>query len=181
MIDTDILSEYPLSPFDELHVEGDALWVEGVGWLGQYHSYLDSLWEKNLPYFVRDVYLNQLQTMGATPTLVRKLNMLNSKIAAYEMPTTSVSAMRASRWADEDDWSEPKKPARCISTLRPVTAPQEVNRFTPLSEPVHALPSEPTSDQTLAASSQPLPDQQVSVPAKKPASRKRKETPASQP
>ena len=66
----------------------EALWVEGVGWLGQYHSYLDTLWEKGLPYFVRDYYLNELQTRKHAAkelrTLVQNINLLNSKIAVYE-------------------------------------------------------------------------------------------------
>ena len=39
---------------------GDVLWIEGVGPIGQYYNYWDALWEKGIPYFVRDVYLSQL-------------------------------------------------------------------------------------------------------------------------
>ena len=86
-----VLSEYPLFPDHELHMEGEALWVEGVGWLGQYHSYLDTLWEKGVPYFCRDYYFNELQmrldkgeTSKRVRTLVASINHLNSKIRAYE-------------------------------------------------------------------------------------------------
>ena len=88
---TNLFSEYHLFPDNELHMPNEALWVEGVGFLGQYHSYLDTLWEKGLPYFVRDYYFNELQTKleeGVTSKslrlLVNKINMLNSKILAYE-------------------------------------------------------------------------------------------------
>lgn len=86
-----VLSEYPLLPDHALHMAEEALWVEGVGWLGQYHSYLDTCWEKGLPYFVRDVYFQELQLLldkGETSTRVKSLiasiNLLNSKIKAYE-------------------------------------------------------------------------------------------------
>jgi len=79
-------------------MEGEALWVEGVGWLGQYHSYLDTLWEKGVPYFVRDYYFNQLQMRlneGASAKdlkrLVASINLLNSKIRAYEQCLPQVS------------------------------------------------------------------------------------------
>jgi len=56
-----VLSEYPLLPDHALHMEGEALWIEGIGWLGQYYNYYDTLWEKGVPYFCRDYYLNQLE------------------------------------------------------------------------------------------------------------------------
>lgn len=81
--------EYPLYPDHELHTEGDALHVEGVGWLGQYHSYLDKLWEHALPYFVRDIYSYDLQKLldagnALDHRLVCSINTLNSKIRAHE-------------------------------------------------------------------------------------------------
>ena len=88
---TSILSEYPLSPDHELHMEGDAIWIEGIGPIGQYYNYFDTLWEKGVPYFIRDVYIDELretQAHGACASdirdLVDKINTLNSKIRAYE-------------------------------------------------------------------------------------------------
>lgn len=72
------LSEYPLAPNHELRVGGDALWVDGVGWLGQYHSYLDSMWQKGLPYFIRDYCISE----GVE--LCVGVDALNSKIREYE-------------------------------------------------------------------------------------------------
>lgn len=69
-----VLSEFPLSPDYELHVDGEALWVEGVGCLGQYHSYLDTFWEKGVAYFIRDHLQSNAQL----------LDHLNSKIRVYE-------------------------------------------------------------------------------------------------
>jgi hypothetical protein len=86
-----ILSEYPLSPDYELHMEGEALWIEGVGPIGQYYSYFETLWEKGIPYFIRDVYFAELeekQAQGARSRdireLVNRINLLNSKIRVYE-------------------------------------------------------------------------------------------------
>ena len=72
-------------------MEGDALYIEGIGYIGQYYSYLETLWEKGVPYFVRDMYFNELESKlnsGATSkemrTIVNRVNFLNSKIRAYE-------------------------------------------------------------------------------------------------
>lgn len=87
-----ILSEYPLNPDEELHKgEDDAIWIQGIGGIAQYHSYYDTLWEKNVIYFVRDYYFNELQSeleKGVRHKAVRQLiynvNLLNSKILAHE-------------------------------------------------------------------------------------------------
>jgi hypothetical protein len=72
-------------------MEGEALWVEGVGWIGQYHNYLETLWEKGVPYFCRDYYFQELQqkldegvSHKQLQNLIRNVNLLNSKILAYE-------------------------------------------------------------------------------------------------
>lgn len=81
----DISSEYQLSVDDDLRVSDEALFIDGVGVIGQYHSYLDTLWEKSVPYFVRDVYYEELQkTLQKVELLTFKFNSLNSKILAYE-------------------------------------------------------------------------------------------------
>ena len=80
-----VLSEYPLSPDHELNMPGDVLWIEGVGPIGQYYNYWDALWEKGIPYFVRDVYLSQLNDIEFKMNeLSNKYNDLNSKIQTYE-------------------------------------------------------------------------------------------------
>eukprot|EP00966_Prymnesium_polylepis_P068391 1588747-Prymnesium_polylepis.1 len=73
-----------------LMAEGEAIYVEGIGYIGQYHSYID-LWEKGLPCFVRDDYYNEIQMRleaGSKPKdvrpLVAELNALNSDIVEYE-------------------------------------------------------------------------------------------------
>ena len=72
-------------------MEGEALWVKGVGCIGQYHSYLETLWEKGVPYFCRDYYFQELQQKldekiphKQLQDLIQKINLLNSKILAYE-------------------------------------------------------------------------------------------------
>jgi len=68
-----------------------AMYVEGVGHLDQYGSYLNSLWEKGVIYFVRDYYYTEIQrllenggTIASVRPLVRRLNALNSDILAWE-------------------------------------------------------------------------------------------------
>lgn len=68
------LSEYPLHPDDELHAPGEAMWIEGIGWLGQHHSYLNEFWEKGVLYFVRDYYIHVLHDTSYTAELNSKLN-----------------------------------------------------------------------------------------------------------
>ena len=80
-----ILSEYPRVIDHELTVPGEALHIDGVGMIGQYHSYLDTLWEKGIPYFVRDVYLNEFYLKEKEiQDLLKRINFLNSKIQEYE-------------------------------------------------------------------------------------------------
>lgn len=151
------LSEYPLLPDDELHAEGEALWVEGVGWLGQYHSYLDALWEKGLPYFVRDYYLLKPQT----DELVAKIKYLNSKIHAYEMAVTSLSRMYPPPVVRQ----EPIVPHRQLAS----------------NTPPRASSDEPGPDHSSGDISQPSLAPPAAPPKKQPASRKRKATAASPP
>jgi hypothetical protein len=72
-------------------VEGEAIYVEGIGHIGQYLNYLDCLWEKGVPYFVRDYYVSEiaLQTGPGhnaedASSLISKVNRLNSDIVSYE-------------------------------------------------------------------------------------------------
>lgn len=74
-----------------LMVDSEAIYVEGVGHIGQYNSYLTCLWEKGLPYFLRDYYFNEIQQQmdagvksAKLRPLIERLNKLNSDILAYE-------------------------------------------------------------------------------------------------
>lgn len=75
----------------------DALYVEGVGWIAQYHCWLDMLWEKGIPYFIRDVKFLELKTLQEDvrwktakdrkkrmARLVADVQLLNSKIRRWE-------------------------------------------------------------------------------------------------
>ena len=76
-------SEYPLHPDHELHCADEALFVDGVGWLGQYHSYLDNMWEKGTLYFVRDYYMDLLAVRQAeVQSLCQRIQGINSKLSA---------------------------------------------------------------------------------------------------
>ena len=68
-----------------------ALYVDGIGHLDQYGSYVDTLWEKGVVYFVRDYLFKQveLQLDRGVPArelrpLVARLNTLNSDIRRRE-------------------------------------------------------------------------------------------------
>ena len=74
---------------EEVHVDllstDDAIWVEGIGWIGQYYNYIDQKWEKGLPFFVRDYYLaHSLETH-----LLEFIKSLNSEIEAYVAQTAT--------------------------------------------------------------------------------------------
>ena len=64
-------------------MEGDAIYVEGIGLIAQYHSYLDTFWEKGICYFVRDYYLREL-TSNDTQSLRDRISSLNCRIAQFE-------------------------------------------------------------------------------------------------
>ena len=90
-------SEYPLQTWKPLHPHTDllcdtpALYAPGIGHIAQYDCYCDMVWEKRLPYFVRDCLSRTIERAlddGAPlATLwpdIDRLNRLNSKIRAYE-------------------------------------------------------------------------------------------------
>eukprot|EP00961_Rhodomonas_salina_P110710 1489641-Rhodomonas_salina.4 len=59
-----------------LMADDEAIYVEGIGYIGQYHSYIDCLWEKGMPYFIRDDYCYEIQMRieaGSEPKDVRPL------------------------------------------------------------------------------------------------------------
>lgn len=129
----------------------EIVWVEGIGPIGQYYSYLDSYWEKNVPYFVRDMYITLL---NKKPELIHDINFLNSKIQAYETMTM-------------------------ISTTPIKVHRQNAKRYSTPPPGAGALPMPPTADHSSSAPSQPSLDPQEPATTKKPVSRKRKATPAS--
>ena len=78
-------------PSDDLLCEDQALYVDGLGYLDQYGSYVDTLWEKGVVYFLRDYLLNTVETELEKGTrardlrpLIERLNALNSDLAVWE-------------------------------------------------------------------------------------------------
>ena len=74
-----------------LKTDERALYVDGIGHLDQYGSYMDTLWEKNVVYFVRDYFFHDIERRierGEPPEklrpLIERLNALNSEILKYE-------------------------------------------------------------------------------------------------
>ena len=68
-----------------------ALYVDGIGHIDQYGSYLKTLWEKGVVYFVRDYYFTEVElrlergeSAKSLRPLIDRLNTLNSKILEYE-------------------------------------------------------------------------------------------------
>lgn len=199
-----VLSEYPLAADHELHMAEEALWVEGVGWLGQYHSYLDALWEKGVPYFVRDYYYNEMQqnlSNGATSKDVSKfvynIKLLNSKIRAYEtMPIMHAFKRQTDSWADEEDkenvpgsadpelWQIPKNPVPIKPTRQNAIGSAQnldtTNHFNSL-EPADDAQASPIASHLAEASLSPSQSVKEPVLPKKPVSRSRSKKPASQP
>ena len=76
---------------DWLLTDQRAMFVEGIGHIDQYGSYMDTLWEKGVVYFLRDYLFKEIEAKlesGVPPSgvrpLIAKLNALNSDIWAYE-------------------------------------------------------------------------------------------------
>lgn len=68
-----------------------ALYIDGIGHLDQYGSYMDTLWEKGVVYFVRDYFYREVQlrlergdSLRQVRPLVERLNALNSDILKWE-------------------------------------------------------------------------------------------------
>lgn len=81
------MSEYHLTNCD-LQSDTDGLWVDGVGWIAQYHCYCDMLYSHGVIYWLRDLLLSEIASkMHSDVDLtaqITRLNVLNSKISAYE-------------------------------------------------------------------------------------------------
>ena len=76
---------------DWLLTDQRAMYVEGIGHLDQYGSYIETLWEKGVVYFLRDYLFNEIQLQleqGVRPKELRpviaRLNALNSDILLWE-------------------------------------------------------------------------------------------------
>ena len=81
----------PLQPDFELLVGGDALFVDGIGEIAQYHNWSDMFYSHGFIYYLRDSLLRDVQRdaeRGVPLTSLRsritRLNTLNSKIEAWE-------------------------------------------------------------------------------------------------
>lgn len=89
------LSQSPPLTLSAVSEDCSAVYVEGIGWIAQYHSWYDMQWEKGIPYFARDYKTEQLESLLSAPgdkkkrkeriaRLVAELNDLNSEITAHE-------------------------------------------------------------------------------------------------
>ena len=65
--------------------------VEGVGWLDEYGSYMDTIWEKGIVYFLRDSLQRDIEMQlesgvdaSRVRPLVEKLGRLNSELSVWE-------------------------------------------------------------------------------------------------
>ena len=68
-----------------------ALYVDEIGHLDQYGSYVDSFWEKGVAYFVRDYYAREVEVqldrgvpLVEVRPLIDRLAALNSDIQKWE-------------------------------------------------------------------------------------------------
>ena len=96
---TNCQKESPFSPApynglmapDWMLTDQRAMYVEGIGHLDQYGSYMDTLWSKGVVYFIRDWLFKEVQIrleLGIQPRevrpLIHRLNALNSDIQLWE-------------------------------------------------------------------------------------------------
>jgi len=65
-----------------------ALYVDGVGFIDEYGSYINTMWEKGVIYFVRDYYQAEIERRAdldePVRALVARLDALNSDIRQWE-------------------------------------------------------------------------------------------------
>ncbi len=71
-----------LQPNYDLHSDAEALYIEGIGYIAQYHYYVDRMWSHGIIYFMRDLMSREIDR-GLTCD-VDRLHSLNSKIREYE-------------------------------------------------------------------------------------------------
>lgn len=90
-------SEYPLKTWQpleahfELISDTDAVFVEGIGSIAQYHCYCDMLYSHGVIYFLRDWLIKDIDAKIASRApfsemqpLYQRLDTLNSKIRVHE-------------------------------------------------------------------------------------------------
>ena len=73
----------PLHPNLDMHSDTEALWIDGIGYIAQWHCYWDMLYSHGVIYFLRDSLAAHV-TQDPSPALTARLATLNSKIEAYE-------------------------------------------------------------------------------------------------
>tara|TARA_B100000965_G_scaffold373858_1_gene364659 strand:- start:786 stop:1073 length:288 start_codon:yes stop_codon:yes gene_type:complete len=77
------------SPLITLRVQ-KSMHVEGVGELDEYGSYIATFWTKGVAYFIRDMYLSDIERHVArgeyalARPLIARLEALNSDIRVWE-------------------------------------------------------------------------------------------------
>lgn len=183
----------------DLHSEHPALWVPGIGPIGQYLSYIDEYWEKGVVYFVRDFYVRELlarERLGVESelqhTLRTRIATLNSNIEARsKMTVIALNTTRAAAkaptakttWADEvqndEGWKTPKNAApipihRQHALLAPPPTVETPNPYAPLEV---VQPAPVPSHQAVESSTPVRASSEVAPkPTPKPPSRPRKPT-----
>lgn len=72
-------------------MEDDVIYIDGVGPIGQYYSYLDTFWAKGIAYFLRKRYSEELESLlevggksKQVRQLVERINHLNKRISEFE-------------------------------------------------------------------------------------------------
>ena len=81
----------PLHPNHDLQSDTEGLWVEGLGYIAQYHHWSDMFCSHGMIYFLRDYLLRDIETqraagvqLKALRSMISRLEALNSKISVYE-------------------------------------------------------------------------------------------------
>lgn len=73
---------------DALRCAERALYVDGIGHLDQYGSYIDTLWQKGVVHFLRDYLVREIEICldrgESVRPLVARLGALNSDILEWE-------------------------------------------------------------------------------------------------
>ena len=69
---------------ENLLSETPAIFVNQIGYIGQYLSYYDEYWQKGTPYFIRDLYVKTLSLYPDDEEFKARVDRINSKIWEYE-------------------------------------------------------------------------------------------------
>ena len=115
----------PLQPNYDLQSDIDALWVEGIGHIAQYHCYWDMLYSHGVIYFLRDSLFREIESKLASETPpqdvrshITRLNTLNSKIQLYEQQCqrtqlTGPTTPKPTKATQNPSGPQPLEPSRC--------------------------------------------------------------------